>query len=72
MSLQYQALSFSVGVEGRQVKILVQNPTFLAQVVSEGSSDDVNSLESSGNDNNLLVSLVETKKQEHLLKYEDI
>ncbi|KAK4723900.1 hypothetical protein R3W88_026679 [Solanum pinnatisectum] len=36
MSLQYQALSFSVGVEGRQVIISVQNLTFLAQVVSEG------------------------------------
>ncbi|KAK4719066.1 hypothetical protein R3W88_017404 [Solanum pinnatisectum] len=32
----WQALSFSVEVEGRLVEILVENPTFLAQVVSEG------------------------------------
>ncbi|KAH0652418.1 hypothetical protein KY290_030851 [Solanum tuberosum] len=36
MSLQGQALSFSAVVEGRQVLVLVQNLTFLAQVVSEG------------------------------------
>ncbi|KAH0647234.1 hypothetical protein KY290_033225 [Solanum tuberosum] len=36
MSLQGQALSFSAIVEGRPVAILVQNPTFLAQIVSEG------------------------------------
>ncbi|KAH0705475.1 hypothetical protein KY290_010166 [Solanum tuberosum] len=36
MSLQGQPLSFSVVVDGRQVIVLVQNPTFLAQVVSEG------------------------------------
>ncbi|KAK4710441.1 hypothetical protein R3W88_004954 [Solanum pinnatisectum] len=31
MSLQVQALSFSAVVEGRQVIVLVQNPTFLAK-----------------------------------------
>ncbi|KAH0737420.1 hypothetical protein KY290_036125 [Solanum tuberosum] len=36
MSLQGQALSFSAEVEGRPVAILVQNPTFLAQVVPKG------------------------------------
>ncbi|KAH0635699.1 hypothetical protein KY289_035614 [Solanum tuberosum] len=36
MSMHGQTLSFSAEVEGRSVVILVQNPTFLAQVVSEG------------------------------------
>ncbi|KAH0672405.1 hypothetical protein KY290_024644 [Solanum tuberosum] len=36
LSLQGHSLSFNVMIEGREVAIVVQNPTFLAQVVGEG------------------------------------
>lgn len=37
ISVEGQALSFSATVKDRNVVILVQNPTFLPQVVSEGT-----------------------------------
>lgn len=36
MSMLGQTLSFSIEMEGREILIIVQNPTFLTQVVSEG------------------------------------